>query len=346
MRTEEELDSPKNLKASSLTQEQVVASFPTTTCQHCIHWDADNQFAYAQGDYMTARRCTLVGENDRSALITIAHRQYAGGKQNCHPYLVTKGNFTCGAAQRRDGIPEQADIDMEDQETRPQSLAGQVAKGTIETALWMADLTIDYILRRRQDERTIRPTKRITFPASLKRQLLVQQNRQCMYCGERKSIRTTDIDHKHPVVRGGKNEKANLQLLCKPCNQRKGMQTDEEFRERYARLLPKSRRGQEPTPPKQPIPQKAFRQLTKETRLADTAKQFKRTKYISPRQKISTGTPFAGAIVGGVCFFGTALILPQEAWAGNLSLVSGLLTGVGTWAGLLARAKHTGKFDM
>ena len=264
MRTDAERGSPKDLKAISFTQEQAIASSPIITCKHCIHWDADNQFAYAQRDDIMASRCTLVGENDRSALITIGHRQYAGGKENCHTYLVTKGNFTCGAAQRRDGTPEQADTYMEDQETRTQSLAGKVAKATVETTLWLADITIDYILRRRQDERTIRPTKRITFPASLKRQLLLQQNRQCMYCGERKSIRTTDIDHKHPVVRGGKNEKANLQLLCKPCNQRKGMQTDGEFRERYARLLPKSRRGQGPTPPGQPIPQKAFRQLTKE----------------------------------------------------------------------------------
>ena len=319
---------------------------PVITCKHCIHWDIDNQFSSTQGDDMTASRCKLVGENDYAALITIEHHQYAGGKENCHVCLITKGHFTCGAAQGRDGTPEQADTYIEDQKPRARPLARKVAKVGVETSLWMADLTIDYILRRRRDERTIRPTKRITFPASVKRQLLLQQNRQCMYCGERKGTRTTDIDHMHPVVRGGKNEKANLQVLCKPCNQRKGMQTDEEFRKRYAKLLPRSRRGQGPKPPEQPIPQKAFRQLTKETQLAEAAKEFKRTKYISPRQKISAGTPVAGAVVGGVCFFGPALVLPPEAWAGNLSLLSGLLTGVGTWAGLLARAKHTGKFDM
>ena len=107
MRTDSELGNPKELKTTSFTPEQAITSSPIITCKYCIYWDADNQIAYAQGDDITASRCTLVGENDRSALITIGHRQYAGGKENCHTYLVTKGNFTCGAAQRRDGTIEQ-----------------------------------------------------------------------------------------------------------------------------------------------------------------------------------------------------------------------------------------------
>ena len=83
--------------------------------------------------------------------------------------------------------------------------------------------------------------------------------------------------HKDPVVRGGENERYNYQILCKPCNQRKGMQTDGEFRQRYAELLPRFHHGQALMPPERPTPQKAFRQLTKETEMAETAREFKRT---------------------------------------------------------------------
>ncbi len=41
------------------------------------------------------------------------------------------------------------------------------------------------------------------------------------------------------MVRGGRSETANLQLLCVACNMRKGIQTDKEFRRRYRRLMPK-----------------------------------------------------------------------------------------------------------
>lgn len=317
-----------------------------TTCSHCIHWDADNQITYSQEDGITASICRLVAENDSTALITIRHRLPDDGRDDCNVFLITKSNFTCGAAQRRDGMLEPSDIYIEEEEENSRSLIRKVSTATAGTTLWLTDLTIDYMLRRHPNERTIRPTKRIAFPPRLKRELLSEQGRKCMYCGERKSAKTTDIDHKDPVVRGGRNERSNYQILCKPCNQRKGMQTDMEFRARYAKFLSRVQSGQPPVPPEQPIPQKAFRQLTKETQMANSVRDFKRTKYISPRQKISSGTPVAGAIVGGVFFFGTALILPEASWAGNLSLVAGLITGFGTWAGLMARAKYTGKFDI
>ena len=50
--------------------------------------------------------------------------------------------------------------------------------------------------------------------------------------------------------------------------------------------------------------------------------------------------------MGVPCFLGTALVFPPESWAGNLSLAVGLITGFGTWGGLMARAKFTGRFDM
>lgn len=323
-----------------------MAATQTTTCEYCTHWDSDHKVTDPKEASVTTSRCTLAEENDDTAPLTIRHHQYANGQADCQIYLTTKSNFSCGAARRKDGILESEDQDPEDEDPKGPQLATKIAKTAADTTLWAADLSIDYMLRRRQDERTTRPTKRTRFSLSLKRQLLSEQNRQCMYCGERKSTKTTDIDHKDPVVRGGVNKKENLQILCKPCNQRKGMQTDEEFRERYAELLPNSRTGQKPQPPEQRIRQGAFRELTKETRMAETATQYKKTRYISPRQKISSGTPAAGGIVGIILFFGTALALPSEPWAANLSLAIGLTTGFGTWIGLMARAKYTGKLDI
>lgn len=295
---------------------------------------------------LAASTCTLVKENSHTDPLTIGHHSYGRAHDGCSTYLITKSNFSCAAAEAQDGVSENSYAYAEDEETRTPSWAWKASKAAADMTLWAADLAIDYMLRRRKDERTIRPTKRITFHLRVKRELLNEQDRRCMYCGERKSTKTTDIDHKHPVVRGGENERNNLQVLCRPCNQRKGIQTDEEFRSRYAKVLPRFRPSQKLVPPEQPIPQNTFRQLTKETELAATAKQFKNTKYISPRQKISSGTPVAGAIVGGVFFIGTSLVTPAESWAGNLSLITGLLTGFGTWAGLMARAKYTGKLDI
>ena len=81
-------------------------------------------------------------------------------------------------------------------------------------------------------------TRRIVFPRSVKNQLFMTQKGRCSYCGRTHRIHYLEIDHKHPFSRGGGNEIGNLQLLCTPCNMRKGIQSDEEFRRRYKRLLP------------------------------------------------------------------------------------------------------------
>ena len=66
-----------------------------------------------------------------------------------------------------------------------------------------------------------------------------------------------EIDHKKPVIRGGRNETANLQLLCVACNMRKGIQTDKEFRRRYRRFMPK-----DGSVPMRPIAQVEFSEET------------------------------------------------------------------------------------
>ena len=103
--------------------------------------------------------------------------------------------------------------------------------------------------------------RRVIFPRSVKNQLFTAQRGKCSYCGHTHRMRYLEIDHKYPFSRGGGDEIDNLQLLCISCNMRKGIQSDEEFRYRYQRLLPAD--GSIPHPP---IPQDYFSDETQRTR--------------------------------------------------------------------------------
>lgn len=48
-------------------------------------------------------------------------------------------------------------------------------------------------------------------------------------CAKCSSTEQLVIDHKTPIVRGGSCEIENLQVLCAPCNRKKGRKTMEEF---------------------------------------------------------------------------------------------------------------------
>lgn len=68
----------------------------------------------------------------------------------------------------------------------------------------------------------------------------------CAICG---SDYKPCIDHRVPLARGGSNEIENLQILCEPCNLRKGAwRTDEEMRQWYLKnkaVVDKDRRNRE-----------------------------------------------------------------------------------------------------
>lgn len=104
-------------------------------------------------------------------------------------------------------------------------------------------------------------TTRTPIPRGVKNQLFMAQKGRCFYCGRTNRIRYLEVDHKYPFSRGGGGDIDNLQLLCTPCNMRKGIQSDEEFRHRYHRLLPTG--GGIPNPP---ISQDAFADETQHTR--------------------------------------------------------------------------------
>ena len=166
-----------------------------------------------------------------------------------------------------------------------------------------------------------------------------------MYCGERKLLKNLQIDHKHPVDRGGSNDRSNLQLLCGPCNQRKGIHTDEEFRARYRSLLEPGIGGRVPKPPSKMVSQNLFKAVTKEVPLAVGAREHRTNKYLTPKQRILSGAPIVAGVVGGAWFFLIGLSLPSHPIVGNIAVFGGILLFGSIWAGLTLRARYTGRFD-
>ena len=194
-----------------------------------------------------------------------------------------------------------------------------LAKVVTLVSLWTADALIWVMLVTRSDERRIRPTKRLTWPKGLKRSLMRRQDNTCTYCGYRRIAASMDIDHIVPVVRGGSNDESNLQVICRPCNQRKGLQTDEEFRARYARLVPQRALS----PPRRRVSQAEFREETRLTTQTASVQEFRKTRFISKRQKVVTGC----LIIAGVTFFVTLTLLVFLGAEGYLLLLPSVIVG-------------------
>jgi|GEM_PF-1077666 len=71
--------------------------------------------------------------------------------------------------------------------------------------------------------RNARPTyQRPPIPASLRVDILKRDNYRCKKCGATSKETQLEVDHIHPVSKGGTNDPRNLQTLCKRCNLGKG----------------------------------------------------------------------------------------------------------------------------
>lgn len=114
------------------------------------------------------------------------------------------------------------------------------------------------------------PRRRKSFGKREKELLFKDQNGKCMYCGKKEREATYfEIDHKTPMARDGSDSISNLQLLCGPCNKRKGAQTDGQFRKAF-KLTPASKtKG----PPTKVIPQSYFEKIAKEIAGKKSAKR-------------------------------------------------------------------------
>ena len=204
----------------------------------------------------------------------------------------------------------------------------------ISLVLWAADWLIWLMLRPRSNERLARPTMRVPWPSGLKQDLMERQDNTCSYCGNRRPARAFEIDHMTPVVRGGSNNIENLQAICHPCNVSKGIQTDEEYRARYARLIPSKRL----TPPARRISQSEFSGETQHTSQSNTVRKFKISRFYTKRDKILTGCFVVYMVTASV------ILLPLYYW-GFEGLTLGLppaILGAALGLSIWLRAYMTG----
>ena len=231
-------------------------------------------------------------------------------------------------------------------ETKSQKRVLSVIKtisGAISTgALGGVDWYHRYALRIRAGERAVRRTTKIRFAPETSRQVSARQGNQCMYCGITLNRNNRQIDHIYPVEFGGPNEDRNLQALCGPCNARKGVQTDSDFRERYREVLGGVSVGR---PPSTRIGQSRFREITRTTQQGDTTRGLRRAVFRTPKQKIMAGSTAAGAVSGLIWFFGMPLIFGGHPVVSNLALFGGLAVFALTWIGSMWRAKGTGVLE-
>lgn len=85
-------------------------------------------------------------------------------------------------------------------------------------------------------ERTPSAVVRLT-----RRNLMLRDQHQCQYCGQRPSPRELNLDHVLPRCRGGGDTWENLVVSCRPCNLKKGRRTPEEAGMRLLRAPHKPR---------------------------------------------------------------------------------------------------------
>lgn len=94
-------------------------------------------------------------------------------------------------------------------------------------------------LKRREYEATRRARRKSVsgrYTSSDVEDIKSLQKGKCAYC--RTSIkRAFHVDHIVPVCKGGPNDRRNLQLLCAPCNMKKGAQDPIQFAQSLGGLL-------------------------------------------------------------------------------------------------------------
>ena len=211
--------------------------------------------------------------------------------------------------------------------------------------LWIADRIITLIplgfdlwmQLTNKSSRRVAPRQRRAWPKGTKEHLLRRYGQRCRYCGSRFAAHLLEIDHMDPHSRGGPDDVNNLQLLCRRCNGRKGDQSDQEFRRRFATLVP----GRRLTPPSPPVRQSSFDAVARTTTISNELRAFRQSRYIGTRQKIGAGSLVMGIIVAAAAQVGLMELVNWDYWW-ILSVSLGVFVG----GGLYLRAWRTGALNL
>lgn len=202
----------------------------------------------------------------------------------------------------------------------------------------VVDFYLDLLLSRGAGERRKPVAERISFSKAMRERIASRQEYRCMYCGVRLE-EGWHLDHIFPISHGGDNEPENLQALCAPCNMRKGVQTDDEYRHRYRKVLPRNRNA----PPRKTIPQWRFHRIMERTELASSTRSRKRTKYRSPFRKALSGSFNTAVICAALIAAAMFYMLGQDPEDAARAIVIAVVVAAGVFLGLMSRAAVTNR---
>ncbi len=201
------------------------------------------------------------------------------------------------------------------------------------TSLRALDASLRPILSFTESQSAVRPTISVTLSKEERAAIARSQRLNCMFRGARPTSENFQTDHMDPVSRGGPNNDENLQALCRPCNQRKGNHTDDEFRERYCDLVGGAKR-----PPPRTIPQREFVELMESTDANEGVREANRNRHATPKQRVERALQIPLPARPAVFLLASASMFEPSA-------VQVTLYGIAFAVGLWLRARHIGIFD-